>query len=131
MVNAEDVSKPQILGILPSISLNLALRFILLISLLVSGIFFSNSVSSESYWVFKTTPLVLILFTFTTNLSYTVFLTTLFFTTLINLLKPTGTGTNLSISNLSTSVFRLAKFVFSAKLEVSTWAIFLISAFVE
>ena len=131
MVNAEDVSKPQILGILPSISLTLALRFILLISLLVSGIFFSNSVSSESYWVFKTTPLVSILFTFTTNLSYTVFLTTLFFTTLINLLKPTGTGTNLSISNLSTSVFRLAKFVFSAKLEVSTWAIFLISAFVE
>ena len=51
---------------------------------------------------------------------YSVFLTTLFLTALLNLLKSTGTGTNLSISNLSTSVFRPAKFDFSAKLEAST-----------
>ena len=36
-----------------------------------------------------------------------------------SLLKSTGTGTNLSTSNLSDSVFKLAKFVFNAKLEVS------------
>ena len=41
-----------------------------------------------------------------------------------------STGTNLSMSNLLTSVFKLAKFDFSAKLEVSTCEIFLISAFV-
>ena len=34
------------------------------------------------------------------------------------------------MSNLSTSVFRLAKFVSNAKLEVSTFEIFLISVFV-
>ena len=39
-------------------------------------------------------------------------------------------GTNLWISNLSTSVFKLAKFVFNAKLEVSTCEIFSISVFV-
>ena len=70
------------------------------------------------------------LFTFATNLSYKVSLTTSFFTTSLSLLKSTGTGTNLSISNLSTSVFKLAKFVFNAKLEVSTCEIFLMSAFV-
>ena len=52
-----------------------------------------------------------------------------FFTTSLSLLKSTGTGTNLSISNLSTSVFKLAKFVFNAKLEASTCEIFLISVF--
>ena len=41
-----------------------------------------------------------------------------------------GTAFNLSVSNLSTSFFKLAKFVFNAKLEVSTCEIFLISAFV-
>ena len=68
------------------------------------------------------------------------------------LLKSTGTGTNLSISNLSTlffkllklfgklfhlsisnfstSAFRLAKFDFNAKLEVSTWEMFLVSVYV-
>ena len=39
-------------------------------------------------------------------------------------------GANLSISNLLTSVFKLAKFVFNAKLEVSTCEIFLMSGFV-
>ena len=56
------------------------------------------------------------LFTFSTNLSYTVFLTTSFFTTSIDLLKSTGTFTNVSLANLSTSVFRSIKFVFNAKL---------------
>ena len=70
------------------------------------------------------------LFTLVTNLSYAVFLTTSFFTTSFSLLKSIGTGPNLSISNLSTSVFKLAKFDFNAKLEVSTCEIFLISAFV-
>ena len=58
------------------------------------------------------------------NLSYTVFLTTSFFTTLLNILKLTGTGTNLSMSYISTSAFKLAKFVFSAK-QVSTCVTFL------
>ena len=56
-------------------------------------------------------------------------LITSFFTTSLSLLKSTGTGTNLSISNLSVSVFKLAKFVFNAKREVSTCELFLISAF--
>ena len=80
--------------------------------------------------VFNTKSLASILFTLATNLSYTSFLTTSFFTTSLNLLKSTGTGTNLSISNLSTSLFKLDKFVFNAKLEVSTCEIFLTSAFV-
>ena len=74
--------------------------------------------------------LVSILFTFVTNLSYTAFLTTSFFATSLSLLKSTGTGANLSMSNLSTSVFRLAIFVFSEKLEVSTCVIFFKSIFV-
>ena len=71
-----------------------------------------------------------IAFTFTTNLSYTVFLTTWFFTTLLNFLKSVETGSYLLMSNSSTSVFELAKFVFNAKLDVSTCEIFLISDFV-
>ena len=59
------------------------------------------------------------LFTFATNLSYAVFITTLFFTTSLSLLTSTGTGTNLPISSLSASIFKLAKFDFSSKLEVS------------
>ena len=79
---------------------------------------------------FSTKSLVSILFTLAANLSYTVFWTTSFFTTSPNLPESTGTYTNLSMSNLSTSVFELAKFVFNAKLEVSTCEIFLMSAFV-
>ena len=71
-----------------------------------------------------------ILFTLATNLSFTVFLTTSFLLTSLNLLKSAGTGTNLLISSLSTSVFRLAKCVFSAKLEASTCVTFLRSVFV-
>ena len=52
-----------------------------------------------------------------------------FLTILDNLLKSVGTGTNLLISNLSTSVFKLDKFVFNAKLEVSQCLIFLTSSF--
>ena len=47
------------------------------------------------------------------------------------LLKLVGIFFNLSISNLSTSVFKLAKFDFGAKLEVSICEIFLISVFVD
>ena len=97
---------------------------------LVSGIFFSSSDLSALHLVFKTNPLVSMLFTFSTNLSYTVFLTTPFFTTSINLLKSTGTFTNVSLANLSTSAFRPIKFVFNGKVEVSTCEIFLISDFV-
>ena len=73
---------------------------------------------STSYLVFRTNPLVSILFTFATNLSYR--------TLSLSLLKSTGTGTNFSMSNLSTSVFRLAKFYFSAKLVKSVCEIYLI-----
>ena len=52
-------------------------------------------------------------------------LTTSFFTASLSLLKSTGTGTNLSVSHLSTSVFKLAKFDFNAKFEVPTREIFL------
>ena len=41
------------------------------------------------------------LFTFSTNLSYTVFITPL------SLFKSTGSGANLSISSLSTLLFKL------------------------
>ena len=61
---------------------------------------------------------------------YSVFLTISFLTTLLNLFKSIGTGNNLSKSNLSTSVFRLAKFNFSTTLEVSIFEIFLMSVFV-
>ena len=56
------------------------------------------------------------LFTLPTNLSYSVFLITSFVTTLLNLLAPSGRGFNLSMSNLSNSVFKQYKFVFNANL---------------
>ena len=68
-----------------------------------------------SYLVLKTSPLESILFTLATSLSYTVSLTASFFTTSLSLLK-TDT-TNFQISNLSTSVYKLDKFGFSAKLD--------------
>ena len=52
---------------------------------------------------------MLILLTFPTNSSYSVFLTTLFLTTLLSLLKLTGVSSNLPISNLSTLFFKLLK----------------------
>ena len=48
------------------------------------------------------------LFTLVANLS--ALLTILFFTASLSLLKSTGAGINLSISSLSNSVFKLAKF---------------------
>ena len=42
---------------------------------------------------------------------YSVFLTTLFFTTVLSLLKSTGAGANLSIPILSTLLFELLKLV--------------------
>ena len=68
---------------------------------------------------------------FVTNLLYSVFFTTSLFTTSDNLLKSTGMDTSLSISNLSTSVFKLAKFDFSAKLLTSPCDTFFKSVFVE
>ena len=59
-----------------------------------SLIFFSKSDLSVLYLVFKTNPLVSILFTFATNSSYSVFLTTSFVTASLSLFKSTGTGTN-------------------------------------
>ena len=43
------------------------------------------------------------------------------FVSSLSLLISTGIGADLSMSNLLTSVFKLAKFVFSAKLAVSTF----------
>ena len=70
------------------------------------------------------------LFALATNLSYSVFSTTSFLATPLSLLKSTGTGAKLSTSSLSTSVFKLAKFNFSAKLMTSTSDTFFRSVFV-
>ena len=75
-------------------------------------------------------PLVSILFTLATNLSYTVFLTTSFLTTLLSLLKSAETVFNLSTSILFTSVFKLTKSNFATNLEVSILVAFFKSAFV-
>ena len=136
-VNAELVAKPVMLGILPSSSVTLALKSVFLTKPLISGIFSSTLLISSSksdpsfsYLVFKTKFAVSILSTFPTNLSYSVFLTTSFFTTLLNLFNSLETGVILSISSLSTSVFKLAKFVFDAKLLTSTCVTFFQSVFV-
>ena len=80
-VNAELVPRPAILGILPSILVILAFKSAFFANSLVSGIllspsliFFSKSDLSVSYVVFKTNPVVSMLFTLATTLSYTVFL---------------------------------------------------------
>ena len=75
--------------------------------------------------VFKTNPLVSILFTLASNVSYAVLLTTSFFTASICLLKSAGTGTNLPISYLATSAFKLTKSDFGASLDVSIPVAFL------
>ena len=51
---------------------------------------------------------------------YTSFLTTSFFATSLSLLQSTGTGTNLSASNLSTLYSKLAKLTFLANFNAST-----------
>ena len=68
--------------------------------------------------------------TFVTNLLYSVFFITSFFPTSDNLLRSIGIGTSLSISSLSTSAFKLAKFNFDAKLLTSTCDTFFKSVFV-
>ena len=120
VLNAEVVARPVILGIYILTSLIFVLRLALVARLLISGIL------SSIFFIFSL---------------YSVFLMTSFSTTSLNVFKSVGTGANLSISNLSalvfnllnlffklpnlsTSVFKLAKFVFNAKLEVSTCVIF-------
>ena len=93
--NAVFVPKLLVSGILFSTVVNP----VFVARLLVSGILFSNSNLSVSYLVFNTKSLVSILSPFATNLLYAAFLTTSFFTTLDNLLKSAGIGTNLSICN--------------------------------
>ena len=129
-VNAVN-AKPLVLSISVLTSFTFVLRIVFVAKFVISGILSS---------IF----LILAL--------YSVFLTTSFLTTLLSLLKSTGTGSNLpvsnlstllfkllklfgkffalSISNLSTSVYKLAKFDFNAKLEVSTCEISLLYAFV-
>ena len=80
--------------------------------------------------MFKTKPLVSLLFTFATNLLCNVFLTILLFTILLSLLKSIGKGFKLSISIFSTSAFKLAKSDFAANLEVSIPIAFFKSVFV-
>ena len=82
------VAKLVILGISPLTPFILALRDILAAKLVISGILSS---------IFFSLAL------------YTSFLTTSFFTTSLSLLKSTGAGSNLSISNLSTLLFELLK----------------------
>ena len=108
-VNAEIVARPIMLAVSFLTSFIFVLRLLLVAKLLISGILSSMFFILASYSVFSTTSLL---------------------TTLLNLLKSTGTGANLSISSLSTSVFKLATFVFNAKLEVSMCVIFLMSSFV-
>ena len=81
VVNAEVVAKPAILGISFLTSFIFVLRLLLVAKLLISGIL------SSIFFILA---------------SYSVFLTTSLLTTLLNLPKSTGTGTNLSISSLST-----------------------------
>ena len=87
-VNVEVVAKPLILVISALTSFIFVLRTVLVVKLVISGI------------------LSLIFFTLAL---YSVFLTTSFSTTLLSLLKSTGTSANLSISNISTLLFKLLK----------------------
>ena len=75
---------------------------------------------SFSYLVLEAKFILSKPFTLATNLSYSVFLITSLLTTLLNLVRSIGTVFNLSASILSTSVFKLAEFDFSAKLPTST-----------
>ena len=68
--------------------------------------------------------------TFLTNSSYTVFLTTRFFTTLVSLLKSKGVVFNSSISNLSKPDLKPAKSVFLTNPDESTVVAFFKFAFV-
>ena len=88
VVKAVLVAKLVILGISPLTSFILALKLVLVNKLVISGI--SSS--------------ILLILAF-----YTSFLTTSFFTPSLNSFKATGTGTNLSTSNLSSFFFKVLK----------------------
>ena len=135
-VNAELLAKPLTSGILFSTAVNAEVVAKLLISeilfsaavkadfltkSLTSGIFLSillilssKSDPSFSYLILETKFVVSVPFTLATNLSCSVFFTTSFLTTLLNLARSTGTAFSLSIPSLSTSAFKLAKFDFNA-----------------
>ena len=89
-VNAKVVAKPLILGISVLTSFIFVLKIVLVAKLVISGIL------SSIFFILAL---------------YSVFLTTSFFTTLLSLLKSTGTGASLSISNLPTLLFTLLKLV--------------------
>ena len=88
VVKAVLVAKLVILGISPLSSFILALKLVLVAKLVISGI------SSSIFLILA---------------FYTSFLTTSFFTTSLNSFKATGTGTNLSTSNLSSLFFKVLK----------------------
>ena len=87
-VNAEVVAKSLIVGISVLTSFIFVLGIVLVAKLVISG-----NLSSTFF--------ILALYSF--------FLTTSFLSTLLTLLKSTGTGIDLSISNLSTLFFKLPK----------------------
>ena len=72
-INSAFVAKLLMFGILPSMSVILALQSVCLTRRLVSGILISIFDLSVSFLVFKTNMLVSILFTLETNLSNTAF----------------------------------------------------------
>ena len=90
----------------------------------------SKSDPSFSSLVLETKFVLSTPFTLLTNLSYSVFFTTSFLTALLSLANSIGTDVSLSISSLPTSVFKLAKFDFSAELLTSICDIFFKSVFV-
>ena len=77
-------TRPVILGILLSISITLAFISVFLARSLASGISLSVSLI---FLVFQKNPVISKLSTLATNLSYSVFLTTSFLTTLLSLTK--------------------------------------------
>ena len=90
-------------------------------TLVVSGIFFSTLSILSSKALISVVNLVLkrnfevsIASTLFLKVLYSVFLTTSFLATLLNLAKSLGTVFNLSVSMLSTSVFKAAKLFFNA-----------------
>ena len=89
-VTAEVVAKLLILGISALTSFIFVLRKVLVAKLVISSVLSSMFLTLALYYVF---------------------LTTSFFTTLLSLLESTVTGANLSISNLSTLLFKWLKLV--------------------
>ena len=139
-------AKLVILGILFSISVILLLKVLtgnnevildFVAKLVISGILLLTvvilpyiSLILVLKELFDNNPVVSILSTFVFKALYSVFLTTSFFPTLLNLAKSVGTVFNFSTFVLSISVFKVAKFVFDAKLLTSTCVTFFKSVFV-